>query len=64
MKLRTYMNWTLKGRLCSASLDLSQSAAHQRKMDQLFILIVQQHCELWFPGLNRQQEEKKNQYDH
>lgn len=37
------------------SLKLSQSAAHQRQMDQLSILIEQQHRELRFPGLNRQE---------
>ncbi len=58
-KAETYMKCTLwvdGGRLRSASLELSQSAAHQRQMDQVSVLVVQQHCELWFPGLNRQQE--------
>lgn len=45
--------------LHSASRELSQSTVDQRQMDQLSVLVVQQHCELWFPGLNRQERHMK-----
>ena len=60
INLKTYMNWTLwVEELLSTSIELSQSAADQRQMDQLSVLVVQQHCELWFPGLNRQEGHMK-----
>lgn len=38
------------------SLEVSQATLDQRQVHQLFVLVVQLHCELWFLQLRTQEE--------